>query len=179
MSWVKKARWGESGFWLSPDGVLVNFAYPAVQHAEAIDEGLLGLSPQEQEQLEKSESPVEDLVRRGWARGIVNPDEVYVQVADESRVDSALSHLPFLAPKLFVDADLSNNSDEGYFALLLNEGEDLLSAWRNRNRPRVYASLRRPRRNPWPKHWVSPRFPLARPARRPQPAMRPRPTTTR
>ena len=133
---TKRAKWGESGFWLSPDGVLTNFPYPSTQHAEAIDEGLLVLSPQEQKQLEDSGTPVEDLIKRGWTRGIVNSDEVYVEVVDESHVAPALSRLPFLAPKLVVDMF---NSANGYVALLLNEGEDLESAWRNRNRPRVFA----------------------------------------
>ena len=135
---TKKARWGESGFWLSPDGVLTNFPYPSTQHAEAIDEGLLQLPPQLQQQLEDSGTPVEDLIKHGWTRGIVNSDEVYVEVADESHVSPSLSRLPFLAPKLLVDIF---NNPNGYFALMLNEGEDLESAWRNRNRPRVFASL--------------------------------------
>jgi hypothetical protein len=169
MSWVKKAE-TMYGMWISPAGVATKFEYPDYYHAEAIEDGLLPLTPAEVADIMRSKRPEDELVSRGWGRVIVDKmsDEVELETSGESNVESFLEKIPMIPKRLLVDAGPND------YALLLAEDEDLVSAWRNRNRARVFAKIRR---NPWPKRFVRPHRRMPHPVGHLSPAHRPHPVS--
>ena len=169
MSWVKKAE-AMYGMWISPDGKTTKFPYPDYYHAEAIEDGLLPLTPEEVKSVMHARMPEDELVARGWGRVIVDPmsEEVELETSDESSVESFLEKIPVIPKRLLIDAGPNKH------ALLLAEDEDLVSAWRNRHRARVFAKLRR---NPWPKRFVRPHRRMPHPVGHLSPARRPHPVS--
>jgi len=140
MSWVKKAA-HSFGFWMSPAGEITEFEYGLFNpqsgywHAETLDDGLVDIPKEIREQVLKSEYPEDEMMKYGWVRGVVQGnEEAELQMAEGTDVEHILSLLPFVTNRLMIDV-----GDQGY-ALLLNEDEDFAKAWRNRNRPRVFAS---------------------------------------
>ena len=137
MSWVIKSS-NDFAFWLSPDGQLTEFEYADVAlngpyHNDAIEE-LLALDKREMEEVLQAENPSDELIKRGWTRGIKEGRLTYIETSSEDKVEQILGWLPFITSKLIIDV-----GDE-HLGLLLNEDEDFVAAWRHRDQPRVFAN---------------------------------------
>ncbi len=140
-------------FWISPAGEFIPFHqgwthesadYADLAHIDILDRrGVWPKTDKARKDFDKlcdeKDCAFGDLLEKGWVRGFVSDDTVYLNVYSENQVGKALSIMPakyLLAKTLeweIMDIDMNPRADGGVSRL---EGEDLKKAWDHRHDPR-------------------------------------------